>query len=101
MAYALAHPDHVERLLLDSVLPPEEPDPYEANVLRNLPATLTSFCSDGGCRGATSDFAGDVVAVANKLGAKPLTGKVTETNGARRPSPSAASTCSRSSSAPT
>ena len=81
MAYALAHPDHVERLLLDSVLPPEQPDPYEANVLRDLPATLTSFCSDGGCRGATSDFAGDVVAVANKLGAKPLTGKVTEANG--------------------
>ena len=81
MAYALAHPDHVERLLLDSVLPPEQPDPYEANVLRDLPATLASFCSDGGCRGATSDFAGDVVAVANKLGAKPLTGKVTEANG--------------------
>ena len=25
MAYALAHPSHVERLLLDSVLPPERP----------------------------------------------------------------------------
>ena len=81
MAYALAHPDHVERLLLDSVLPPEQPDPYEANVLRDLPTTLASFCSDGGCRGATSDFAGDVVAVANKLAAKPLVGKVAETNG--------------------
>ena len=31
MAYALAHPDHVERLVLDSVLPPERPDPYSAN----------------------------------------------------------------------
>ena len=81
MAYALAHPDHVERLLLDSVLPPEQPDPYEANVLQNLPATLNAFCSDGGCRAATSNFAGDVIAVANKLGAKPLTGKVTESNG--------------------
>ena len=29
MAYALAHPDHVERLLLDSVLPPELPDPLQ------------------------------------------------------------------------
>ena len=38
LAYALAHPDHVERLLLDSVLPPELPDPYEANVLRAMPA---------------------------------------------------------------
>jgi pimeloyl-ACP methyl ester carboxylesterase len=84
MAYALAHPDHVERLLLDSVLPPEQPDPYEANVLRDLPATLSAFCSDGGCRAATSDFAGDVVAVANKLGTKPLRGKVGEANGQTR-----------------
>ena len=53
MAYALAHPDHVERLLLDSVLPPELPDPFSANVARTMPATLTAFCSDGGCRSAT------------------------------------------------
>ena len=33
LAYALAHPDHVERILLGSVLPPGLPDPYEANVL--------------------------------------------------------------------
>ena len=65
MAYALAHPTHVERLLLDSVLPPELPDPYSANVLRDLPATLNAFCSDGGCKAATNDFAGDVAAVAN------------------------------------
>ena len=29
---------------------PRQPDPYEANVLRALPATLSAFCSDGGCR---------------------------------------------------
>ena len=81
MAYALAHPDHVERLLLDSVLPPELPDPYSANVLRNLPATLNSFCSDGSCKAATSNFAGDVVAVANALAAKPVQGKVLLANG--------------------
>ena len=28
---------------------------------RTMPATLTAFCSDGGCRSATHDFAGDVV----------------------------------------
>ena len=62
MAYALAHPDHVERMLLDSVLPPEPPDPYQANVLRACRRRSTAFCSDGGCRAATSNFAGDVVA---------------------------------------
>src|SRR5205807_2629536 len=77
LAYALAHPDHVDRLLLNSVLPTNEPDPYSANVLRALPATLNAFCSDGGCRGATRNFSSDVIAVANKLGAKPLHGKAT------------------------
>ena len=37
LAYALAHPDHVDRLLLDSVVPPER-DPYETSVLQALPA---------------------------------------------------------------
>jgi pimeloyl-ACP methyl ester carboxylesterase len=82
MAYALAHPDHVERLLLDSVLPPELPDPFSADVLRALPATLSSFCSDGSCRPATNDFSGDVVATANKLAAHPLQGKVLFPSGA-------------------
>jgi pimeloyl-ACP methyl ester carboxylesterase len=85
LAYALAHPDHVERLLLDSVLPTELPDPYSANVLQALPATLTAFCADGGCKGATRNFAGDVVALANKLGAKPLHGKASEPNGSKVP----------------
>ncbi len=76
MAYALAHPDHVDRLILDSVLPPEAPDPYSANVMRDMPGTLTAFCSDGSCKAATSNYAGDVVAVANTLAAKPVTGKV-------------------------
>ena len=84
LAYALAHPDHVERLLLDSVLPPELPDPFSANVLREMPGTLAAFCSDGGCKPATSNFAGDVVALANKLAAKPLHIAVTEPNGTKK-----------------
>jgi pimeloyl-ACP methyl ester carboxylesterase len=85
LAYALAHPDHVERMLLDSVLPTELPDPYSANVLQALPATLRAFCADGGCKGATSNFAADVIALANQLGAKPLHGKASEPNGRKVP----------------
>jgi pimeloyl-ACP methyl ester carboxylesterase len=85
LAYALAHPDHVERMLLDSVLPTDLPDPYSANVLQALPKTLTAFCADGGCKGATSNFAADVVALANKLGSQPLHGKATEPNGRKVP----------------
>jgi pimeloyl-ACP methyl ester carboxylesterase len=76
LAYALAHPDHVERLLLDSVLPTNLPDPFAGDVLRAMPATLNAFCSDGGCKSATSNFASDVAFVANKLAAKPLVGTI-------------------------
>ena len=81
LAYALAHPTHVERLLLDSVLPPELPDPFFANVLHEMPSKLAGFCANGACRAATPDFAGDVAAVTNKLAAAPFTGQVRRVNG--------------------
>jgi pimeloyl-ACP methyl ester carboxylesterase len=81
LAYALAHPDHVERLLLDSVVQPDLSDSFGTNVLSRLPATLAAFCSDGGCRAATANFPADVAALANKLAASPLQGKVNEPNG--------------------
>lgn len=83
LAYALAHPDHVERLLLDSVVPPER-DTYETSVLQALPGTLSAFCAGGICRSATSDFAGDVVALANRFAAKPTQAKVLQTNGKKK-----------------
>ena len=42
---------------------------------------MTAFCSDGGCRAATNDYAGDVAVVANRLAAKPIQGKVLLANG--------------------
>src|SRR5262249_3691057 len=84
LEYALAYPTHVERLLLDSVLPPELPDPYQANVLKQMPSTLSAFCGSGVCRDATSDLAGDVVAVANRLAAKPAFVKLPLPNGRTR-----------------
>src|SRR3954447_13961830 len=57
LAYALAYPTHVERLLLDSVLPTEYPDPLEANVLHDMPLALSGYCAGGVCRAATPNFA--------------------------------------------
>jgi pimeloyl-ACP methyl ester carboxylesterase len=80
LAYASAYPTHVARLLLDSVLPPTEPDPFEAPSARNIPAKLTEYCK-GFCGAATPNFAADVVAVANRLEAKPAHGTVLLPNG--------------------
>jgi pimeloyl-ACP methyl ester carboxylesterase len=81
LAYALGYPTHVERLALDSVVPTQFPDPFDRNVLSEMPDTLAAFCADGVCKGATSDYAGEVVTLANKLEAKPIRGKVIGVNG--------------------
>ncbi len=82
MAYALAHPDHVSRILLDSVLPTDLTDSYGSNVLRSLPTTLQTLCASGGCNGA--QLGSDVVALANAFAAKPLVGKVPQPGGATK-----------------
>ncbi len=84
LAYALAHPDHVERLLLNSVVPPELPDPYDSDVLRAMPATLSAFCAGGFCSSATSDFPGELVKLANQLAAKPIEIKTLQPDGSRK-----------------
>jgi len=84
VAYALAHPANVERIVLDSVLPPSLPDPFDREVLTQMPSTLRRFCSGGFCRGATSDYGGDVVKLANRLEAHPIRGKVIGPNGQLR-----------------
>lgn len=81
LAYALAHPDDVSRLVLDSVVPTALPDPFETNVLREMPKTLAALCAGGRCRAATANFPADVVALANQLEAKPVVGKILSVGG--------------------
>ena len=84
VAYALTHPDHVERLLLDSVVAPEGHDPFGTETMRELPKALASLCAGGACREATPDFVDDVVKLANELGAKPISGRVLVPGGKSR-----------------
>lgn len=80
LAYALAHPNRVERLVLDSVVPTSFPDPFDRNVLGEMPGTLSSYCQSI-CKAATSNFGGDVVRLANKIEAKPIKGAIIGSNG--------------------
>ncbi|HEX8208532.1 MAG TPA: alpha/beta fold hydrolase, partial [Solirubrobacteraceae bacterium] len=60
LAYASRHPDRVERLILDSVVTPEGPDPLQRSSLAAVPRVLGALCGDGRCRGITADPVGDV-----------------------------------------
>jgi len=84
LAYALAHPDEVDRLLLDSVLETKGPDPYGANVVQAVPAKLAAFCSGGLCAKATPSFPRDVATLANRLESQPLQAKVLQPSGASK-----------------
>jgi pimeloyl-ACP methyl ester carboxylesterase len=84
LAYALAHPGAVERLLLDSVVQPSFPDPFYRNVLREMPGALSDFCARGICRAATPNFSAEFVALANQLEVRPIRGSVIGSNGRSR-----------------
>jgi pimeloyl-ACP methyl ester carboxylesterase len=81
VAYALLHPDHVDRILLDSVLRTDRPDPLDLDFYRDLPGILASYCPGRLCRAATPSFPADVFALANRMAVKPLTAAVRQPNG--------------------
>ena len=83
VAYALTYPSHVERLILDSVADPAGRDPFALDDLQQMPKGLASLCSGGLCRAATSNFVGELVKLANRMAAHPVTGKVAKPSGTR------------------
>lgn len=84
LAYARGHPDRVERLLLDSVVPLDGPDPFTRDVFAAVPRVLQTLCADGACRAATPDPVGDLTALVQRLAAAPLRGHVVGADGRRR-----------------
>jgi pimeloyl-ACP methyl ester carboxylesterase len=84
LAYAQRYPEHVERLLLDSVVPIDGPDPFERDVFRAVPRVLRTLCAGGACRAATPDPVGDLAALVKRLGATPLRGYLVGADGRRR-----------------
>jgi pimeloyl-ACP methyl ester carboxylesterase len=84
LAYAQAHPDHVERVVLDSVVLPEGPDPLYRPSLRALKRVLPALCSAGACRGITRHPWHDVAALATRLRHRALRGRVIGADGRSR-----------------
>jgi pimeloyl-ACP methyl ester carboxylesterase len=84
VAYAYTYPQHVERLLLDSVADPAGRDPFSTDDLREMPKGLAALCNSGSCRTATPNFVREVVSVANRLAARPLQGRVPRPSGGSR-----------------
>jgi pimeloyl-ACP methyl ester carboxylesterase len=75
LQYARAFPEHVDRLILDSIVGPDGPDAFMMDTWRNLPRVLREQCANGACKLATRDPVSDVAALVNRINARgPLRG---------------------------
>jgi pimeloyl-ACP methyl ester carboxylesterase len=81
-AYAAAYPDHVERLILDSVVTPDGPDPLYRDTFAATPRVMRAACSPG-CPW-TKDAGNDLAEFAHQLGEGPARGFVIDRKGRRR-----------------
>jgi pimeloyl-ACP methyl ester carboxylesterase len=85
LQYARAFPDHVDRLILDSIVGPDGPDAFLLDTYRNLPRVLAEQCANGACRNATKDPVADVGALVRRINASgPLRGHYYDADGKRR-----------------
>ncbi|WP_205697845.1 alpha/beta fold hydrolase [Conexibacter sp. SYSU D00693] len=72
--YARAHPDRVEGLVLDSVVPDDGFDPFLLDSYTRVARVLREQCANRRCKGVTEDPVADVAAVTEQLRAGPLRG---------------------------
>src|SRR3954452_19802294 len=82
--YARLHPDHVERLVLDSVVGADGVDAFLGDSWAAVPRVLTELCGGELCRGITTDPVGEMRALAAKLENVPTKGMVIDRRGRRR-----------------
>jgi pimeloyl-ACP methyl ester carboxylesterase len=83
LTYAERYPDHVERLVLDSVVEPVGPDALSREVLEAVPRVVNGLCR-GACGRVTLDPAGDLAQLTARLAAGPLHGYRVGPDGRRR-----------------
>ena len=66
LAYARTYPTHVDRLILDSVVDPDDGDPFFQASFHNMAPTLRALCPNR-CRGLSADPAADLAKLVAQL----------------------------------
>jgi pimeloyl-ACP methyl ester carboxylesterase len=81
--YAETFPQHVESMVLDSVVQPSGTEPLEIETLKAIRPVLNELCAQGTCRGITSNALGDIAQLASRLRRGPMRGTVYDGAGHR------------------
>jgi pimeloyl-ACP methyl ester carboxylesterase len=83
LEYAEDHPQSVEALVLDSVVPPERDDPFQLATFRAMGPALAELCSMRACAGITGNALGDLGRLAAHLKRHALSGYIYDGAGHR------------------
>ncbi len=84
LEYAEQYPQHVEALVLDSVVPREGPEPFAVTTFQAIGGVLKELCASGACVGITANPLADVTRLAAQLRKRALAGSVFDGSGHRR-----------------
>ncbi|HEY7829350.1 MAG TPA: alpha/beta fold hydrolase [Solirubrobacteraceae bacterium] len=79
--YAQTYPEHVEALVLDSVVPPNGPDPLHKSTFAAVPRVLRQLCVDRLCAHITPEPVADLAKVVRKMHGGALSGEVLDGKG--------------------
>jgi pimeloyl-ACP methyl ester carboxylesterase len=81
--YAERYPQYVESLVLDSVVPPNGPEPFSLPTFQAIGSVLGELCSDNACAGITTNPLADIATLTARLRKHPLSGSVYNGSGHR------------------
>ncbi len=79
--YAQDYPSHVEALVLDSVVPPNGPEPLNRSTFAAVPRILRQLCSEQACAHVTANATADLARVVKRIGRAPLYGRALDEHG--------------------
>jgi pimeloyl-ACP methyl ester carboxylesterase len=83
LEYAEAHPQSVEALVLDSVVPPERDDPFQLATFAAMRPAFAQLCSRRACAGIASDALGELARLSRSMRRHALSGYVYDGSGHR------------------
>jgi pimeloyl-ACP methyl ester carboxylesterase len=73
--YAQTYPDHVAALVLDSVVPPNGPEPLNLPTFAAIPRVLRALCANGACAHITRHPVADVAELVRRIGGSAVSGR--------------------------
>ena len=84
--YAEQYPEHVEALVLDSVVPPEGTEPFAIPTFEAIGGVLGELCAGDACAGITRNPLASLATLASRLRTRSLSGSVYDGSGHRHAS---------------